>query len=161
MTVKWLLCFQVLRHLVEKVGCRLLFATHYHPLTKEFASHPRVSLQHMACALTDQNGLVFLYKLASGPSPESYGLQVACMAGIPKQVVEAAGAASQRMKGMIGDNFKTSEGRSQFSVLHEEWLKTLLAVSKLSETSWDEDASDTLLCLWHEVKSFYGSAKKY
>jgi DNA mismatch repair protein MSH6 len=34
---------QVFRHLIEKVWCRLLFSTHYHPLTKEFASHPRVA----------------------------------------------------------------------------------------------------------------------
>ncbi|RRT85867.1 hypothetical protein B296_00002863 [Ensete ventricosum] len=47
-------------------------------------------------------------------------------------------------------NFKSSEGRSQFSTLHEEWLKTLLDISKLSISGWNEDASDTLLCLWHE-----------
>ncbi|RVW47558.1 DNA mismatch repair protein MSH7 [Vitis vinifera] len=43
------IAYAVFRHLVEKVNCRLLFATHYHPLTKEFASHPHVTLQHMAC----------------------------------------------------------------------------------------------------------------
>uniref|UniRef100_A0A7N0V7I2 DNA mismatch repair proteins mutS family domain-containing protein n=1 Tax=Kalanchoe fedtschenkoi TaxID=63787 RepID=A0A7N0V7I2_KALFE len=40
------IAYAVFRHLVEKVNCRLLFATHYHPLTKEFASHPQVTLQH-------------------------------------------------------------------------------------------------------------------
>lgn len=122
----------------------------------------------MACALNpgsgsssfnDQDGLVFLYQLASGPCPESYGLQVALMAGIPKQVVEVASKASQRMKVTINENFKSSEGRSKFSTLHEEYLKTLLAVSRISETSMDEDASDTLLCLWHELRSCYASTK--
>ncbi|XP_010915052.1 DNA mismatch repair protein MSH7 [Elaeis guineensis] len=157
------IAYAVFRHLVERVRCRLLFATHYHPLTKEFASHPHVSLQHMACAFKaragcsfDRDGdLVFLYRLASGACPESYGLQVALMAGIPKQVVETASKASQRMKLMIGENFKSSEGRSKFSTLHEEWLKTLLSISGINNDCWDDDASDTLLCLWHELKGFY------
>ncbi|GJN32220.1 hypothetical protein PR202_gb20709 [Eleusine coracana subsp. coracana] len=50
------IAYAVFRHLVERVRCRLLFATHYHPLTKEFASHPHVSLQHMACMFKPKNG---------------------------------------------------------------------------------------------------------
>lgn len=157
------IAYAVFRHLVERVHCRLLFATHYHPLTKEFASHPHVSLQHMACAFKARAGcsfdgdrdIVFLYRLTSGACPESYGLQVALMAGIPKQIVETASKASQRMKLMIGENFKSSEGRSKFSTLHEEWLKTLLAISGIKNYCWDNDACDTLLCLWHELKGFY------
>ncbi|KAJ4752225.1 DNA mismatch repair protein MutS [Rhynchospora pubera] len=154
------IAYAVFRHLVEKVCCRLLFATHYHPLTKEFASHPRVSLQHMACVfqakggnLTDEKELIFLYRLTSGACPESYGLQVALMAGIPKQVVEAASEASQKMKVLMSENFKSSVGRSEFSTLHEDWLKAMLAVSGANRGSWDEDASDTILCLWHEIRS--------
>uniref|UniRef100_A0A804MYX5 DNA mismatch repair proteins mutS family domain-containing protein n=1 Tax=Zea mays TaxID=4577 RepID=A0A804MYX5_MAIZE len=41
------IAYAVFRHLVERVRCRQLFATHYHSLTKEFASHPHVSLQVM------------------------------------------------------------------------------------------------------------------
>ena len=121
---------QVFRHLVETKDCRLLFATHYHPLTKEFASHPCVSLKHMACSfevnptivhnrgdfsilsekaanidnscssyfLENERQLIFLYKLRSGASPKSYGLQVALLAGIPKSIVKAAFDASQVMK---------------------------------------------------------------
>ncbi|XP_072964211.1 DNA mismatch repair protein MSH7 isoform X1 [Typha angustifolia] len=151
------IAYAVFRHLVEKVCCRLLFATHYHPLTKEFACHPHVNLQHMACAFNPRSGeeLVFLYRLSNGACPESYGLQVALMAGIPSHVVEAASKASQKIKLAITQNFKSSEGRSKFSTLHEEWLKTLLAVSRVNNRGWDEDTSDTLLCLWHELKSHH------
>jgi len=45
----------VLKHISSKVDCRLLFATHYHPLTAEFSSNPRVSLGHMA-ALVGSSG---------------------------------------------------------------------------------------------------------
>ncbi|CAN6456396.1 unnamed protein product [Victoria cruziana] len=158
------LAYAVLRHMVEKVRCRLLFATHYHPLTKEFASHPCVRLQHMACTFKTRtaalsrspsdNGkeLVFLYKLASGACPESYGMEVALMAGIPIPVVEAARGASQVMKSWVSKSFESSEGRSKFSTLHEDWLKSLLEISRIKNIS-DDDMLDTLLCLWHETRS--------
>ncbi|XP_027173583.1 DNA mismatch repair protein MSH7 [Coffea eugenioides] len=154
------IAYAVFRYLVETVNCRLLFATHYHPLTKEFASHPRVSLQHMACSFKlkskksspGEQELIFLYRLASGPCPESYGMQVAKMAGVPEMVVESASGAAQIMKKLIGESFKSSEQRANFSTLHEQWFKTLLAISRAPETDSD-DKFDTLFCLWHELKS--------
>ncbi|TKY44657.1 DNA mismatch repair protein MSH7 [Spatholobus suberectus] len=162
------IAYAVFRHLIEKVNCRMLFATHYHPLTKEFASHPRVTMQHMACAfksksdtysLRDQE-LVFLYRLASGACPESYGLQVALMAGIPEKTVNIASKASQQMKKSIGQSFRSSEQRSEFSTLHEEWLKTLVSISRIEDyNSLDEDVLDTLICLWYELKTSFISGK--
>jgi hypothetical protein len=54
-------------------------------LTDEFASDPRVRLGHMACAI-DGGSVVFLYRLEDGVCPRSYGINVARMAGLPKQV---------------------------------------------------------------------------
>ncbi|XVE54298.1 hypothetical protein DITRI_Ditri03aG0069600 [Diplodiscus trichospermus] len=158
------IAYAVFRHLVENVHCRLLFATHYHPLTKEFASHPHVILQHMACSFKlksegcsrGEQELVFLYKLTDGACPESYGLQVAVMAGIPEHVVEAASVAGQVMKRSVGESFRSSEQRSEFSTLHEEWLKTLVNISQVENGNFDDgDAYDTLFCLWHELKNTY------
>lgn len=158
------IAYAVFRHLVEMVNCRLLFATHYHPLTKEFASHPHVTLQHMACSFklksqslspTEQE-LVFLYRLTSGACPESYGMQVALMAGIPKTVVESASNAGQVMKKMNGESFKSCEQRANFSTLHEQWFTALLDISKMDggfDNDNDNDLFDTLFCLWHELKA--------
>ncbi|KAK6151778.1 hypothetical protein DH2020_014413 [Rehmannia glutinosa] len=154
------IAYAVFRHLVESVNCRLLFATHYHPLTKEFAAHPRVKLQHMAYSFDRtsktssqlDHKLVFLYRLASGACPESYGMQIALMAGIPSSVTEAATKAGQVMKEMVGESFKSSEQRENFSTLHEEWLKALLSVPRTTEIDFDDDAYDSLFCLWHELK---------
>ncbi|KAE8735369.1 DNA mismatch repair protein MSH7 [Hibiscus syriacus] len=158
------IAYAVFRHLVEKVHCRLLFATHYHPLTKEFASHPHVTLQHMACSFQStskgEQELVFLYQLTNGACPESYGMQVAMMAGIPKNVVEAAYKAAQVMKRTVGESFRSSEQRSEFSSLHEEWLKTLVNLSEVRNRDFDDgDAYDTMFCLWHELKKFIWSRK--
>lgn len=156
------IAYAVFRHLVETVNCRLLFATHYHPLTKEFASHPHVTLQHMACSFklksqssspTEQE-LVFLYRLAYGACPESYGMQVALMAGISKAVVESALSVGQLMKKMNGESFRSCEGRANFSTLHEEWFKTLLEISKTNGGfNNDNVLFDTLFCLWHELNA--------
>ncbi|XP_048562203.1 DNA mismatch repair protein MSH7 isoform X2 [Triticum urartu] len=155
------IAYAVFRHLVEQVRCRLLFATHYHPLTKEFASHPHVSLQHMACMLRPRSGgngemeLTFLYRLASGASPESYGLQVAAMAGIPKSIVEKAAVAGEMMKSRIAGNFRSSEGRAEFSTLHEDWLQTILAIGGVKDAHLDEDTMDTMFCVAQELKSHF------
>lgn len=63
------------------MDCRLLFATHYHPLTMEFLGSPRVKLGHMAALVSGDDAasdghITFLYKLLSGACPKSYGLQV-------------------------------------------------------------------------------------
>ncbi|KAK8695156.1 hypothetical protein V6N13_000329 [Hibiscus sabdariffa] len=157
------IAYAVFRHLVEKVHCRLLFATHYHPLTKEFASHPHVTLQHMACSFKSKSKgeqeLVFLYRLTNGACPESYGMQVAIMAGIPENVVEDASKAAQVMKRIVGESFRSSEQRSEFSTLHEEWLRTLVNLSQVGNCSYDDcDTYDTLFCLWHELKNSYGAS---
>ncbi|EPS64990.1 hypothetical protein M569_09788, partial [Genlisea aurea] len=165
------IAYAVLRHLVESVNCRLLFATHYHSLTEEFASHPRVKLQHMAhCFEGSEDGggpknekkkkLVFLYRLASGASPESYGMEIARMAGIPECVIGAASGAAQAMKGVVGESFfRSREEREEgFSSLHEEWVKSLVSISTLpppendAGEEDDDDVLDSLYCLWHEVR---------
>ncbi|XP_025817755.1 DNA mismatch repair protein MSH7 [Panicum hallii] len=161
------IAYAVFRHLVERVQCRLLFATHYHSLTKEFASHPHVSLQHMACMFRprsgahDSNGekeLTFLYRLTSGACPESYGLQVATMAGIPRSIVEKASVAGQAMRSKIAGNFKSSEERAEFSTRHEEWLRTAVAVI-VKDGHLDEDIMDTLYCVSQELKAHFKKAR--
>jgi DNA mismatch repair protein MSH6 len=80
------------------------------------------------------------------------------MAGIPERVVEAASNAGQVMKTSLGKSFRSSEQRSKFSTLHEEWLKMLMAVADTEDSNFNDiDAFDTLFCLWHELKSSYGS----
>ncbi|KAK9852353.1 hypothetical protein WJX84_008725 [Apatococcus fuscideae] len=104
----------VLKHLSSQQDCRQLFATHYHPLTAEFANNPCVALGHMAAVVTQPSAgsqqqaasLIFLYQLRSGACPCSYGLQVAQLAGIPKSISESARRAGavleNRLQGAFG-----------------------------------------------------------
>jgi len=66
-----------------------LFATHYHELTELAAENPQAKNYNVAVkALEDE--IIFLYRLMPGPASESYGIQVAALAGLPKEVVRRA-----------------------------------------------------------------------
>jgi len=79
----------VTEYLVSQVQARTLFATHYHELTT--LSHQYSQIQNTSMQIKD-NGheLVFTYKLIPGAAEKSYGVMVAKMAGLPKEVTDKA-----------------------------------------------------------------------
>jgi len=82
-------------HLVRSIGCRTLFATHYHELTELSDLMPGVA--NLNVAVREHRGadgrkeIVFLHKIIRGATDRSYGVHVARMAGIPHSVVERSG----------------------------------------------------------------------
>ncbi len=76
-------------HNDPKMGCRTLFATHYHELTQLAESLPRV--QNHTVAVSESGGkLVFLHRIVPGGADRSYGVHVAQLAGLPQTVVHRA-----------------------------------------------------------------------
>ncbi len=73
----------------EEVRAKTLFATHYHELTELALTHPRIKNAHVTVKEW-KDEIVFLRKIASGPSDQSYGIHVAKLAGIPAPVVVRA-----------------------------------------------------------------------
>ena len=74
-------------YLLNKIGAKTLFATHYRELTE--LEHP--ALQNLKLDIMENDGkIVFLKKVVEGVSKSSYGLHVAAIAGLPKEVVERA-----------------------------------------------------------------------
>ncbi|CAK8711449.1 MAG: DNA mismatch repair protein MutS [Candidatus Electronema aureum] len=70
-------------------GVKTMFATHYHELTDLATTHPRI--QNYSIAVREHGGsIIFLHKLVKGAASRSYGIQVAALAGVPKQVVQRA-----------------------------------------------------------------------
>ncbi len=70
-------------------GAKTLFATHYHELNDLEDIYPRVKNFHIAVKEVGKN-VIFLRKLKEGGVAHSFGLHVARMAGMPKQVLESA-----------------------------------------------------------------------
>lgn len=83
------LAWAITEHLHEQIGCRTLFATHYHELTQLEESLPRVS--NLNVSVKEWNDeVVFLHRIVAGGADKSYGIHVARLAGIPPQVNERA-----------------------------------------------------------------------
>jgi DNA mismatch repair protein MutS len=76
-------------HENEAVRAKTLFATHYHELTELALTLKRIKNHHVAVKEW-KDEIVFLRKIVPGPSDRSYGIHVAKLAGIPRDVVARA-----------------------------------------------------------------------
>ena len=83
------LAWAIVEHLHEHIGCRTLFATHYHELTELEQTLPAVKNLNVAVREWDEQ-VVFLHKIIDGAADKSYGIHVARLAGIPREVNERA-----------------------------------------------------------------------
>jgi DNA mismatch repair protein MutS len=83
------LAWSIVEHLHNQVGAKTLFATHYHELTELAGRLPR--LKNFNVAVREwHDQIVFLRKIVEGGTDKSYGIQVARLAGVPKEVLERA-----------------------------------------------------------------------
>ena len=78
-------------------GAKTLFATHYHELNDLETIYPRVRNFHIAVKEVGKN-VIFLRKLAEGGVAHSFGLHVARMAGMPRQVIDSAQKTLDRLE---------------------------------------------------------------
>ncbi|MDI3289913.1 DNA mismatch repair protein MutS [Polyangium sp. 15x6] len=85
------IAWAVAEHLYDAVGCRAMFATHYHELT-ELAQHGPGVANWSVSAREHGGDVVFLHKLVKGPASRSYGVAVARLAGVPEPVLARAKA---------------------------------------------------------------------
>jgi DNA mismatch repair protein MutS len=83
------IAWAVAEALHDRIGCKVLFATHYHELIDLALTKPRVRNYNIAVAEWGEK-VVFLRKLKEGGASRSYGIQVARLAGLPKEVLERA-----------------------------------------------------------------------
>ncbi len=85
------LAWAIAEHLHERVGCRTLFATHYHQLTDLCARYAGIVNANVAVREWGDE-IVFLHKIVEGGTDRSYGIHVARLAGVPREVLERARA---------------------------------------------------------------------
>ena len=83
------LAYAIARHLLETNRSYTLFATHYFELTRLSDEFPQLANVHLA-AVEHQHRIVFLHSVNDGAASQSYGLQVAALAGVPPAVIKIA-----------------------------------------------------------------------
>jgi DNA mismatch repair protein MutS len=83
------LAWAITEHIHDAIGCRTLFATHYHELVELEKTKPR--LRNANVAVRESEGeIVFLHRIVPGGADQSYGIHVARLAGVPAPVLERA-----------------------------------------------------------------------
>ncbi len=88
-------------HNSPRLGCKTLFATHYHELTQLAGTLPRV--RNYTVAVSEEGSdVVFLHRIVPGGADKSYGIHVAQLAGLPRGVIVRAWEVLKALEG--GDN---------------------------------------------------------
>jgi DNA mismatch repair protein MutS len=83
------LAWSIVEHIHNHIGCRTLFATHYHELTDLEDQLPGVRNFNVAVKEWD-NQVMFLHQIVPGAADKSYGIHVAQLAGVPRSVNDRA-----------------------------------------------------------------------
>jgi DNA mismatch repair protein MutS len=91
------LAWAAARHIAQKIGAFTLFATHYFELTTLPDELPTCANVHLD-ATEHGRELIFLHSVKPGPASQSYGLHVAELAGVPRDVVERAREYLRRLE---------------------------------------------------------------
>ena len=83
------LAWAITEYLHDRLGCRTLFATHYHELVDLEKTKP--GLRNANVAVREAGGeIVFLHQIVAGGADQSYGIHVARLAGVPATVLDRA-----------------------------------------------------------------------
>ena len=102
------IAWSVLEYLVQAVGCKTVFATHYHELTVLEGVYPQaVQNVRVVVSETQVGGVAFLHRVEAGAAQKSYGVQVAKMAGLPAVVCQQAEQQLNEMNKVANQQLRT------------------------------------------------------
>ncbi len=92
------IAWSVAEYLHDRIGCRTLFATHYHEMTD--LERSRAGVVNLNVAVREWNDeVIFLRKILPGRADQSYGIQVARLAGLPEDVLRRAREILNNLEG--------------------------------------------------------------
>ncbi|GJM14055.1 MAG: DNA mismatch repair protein MutS [Pseudohongiella sp.] len=149
-------------YIAEQVQAYTLFATHYFELTVLPETFETIANVHLD-AIEHDNGIVFLHAVKAGPANQSYGLQVAQLAGIPRAVIQKARDKLQQLENEAGSEaISTTSGSAEpapssaptDSPFQAEMFATVAhpAVDFLQRLEVDEITAKEALKILYELK---------
>jgi DNA mismatch repair protein MutS len=137
-------------HLARQIKAFTLFATHYFELTSLADEHDNIRNVHLD-AMEHGDHIVFLHAVKQGPANQSYGLQVASLAGVPKAVVAKAREKLRTLENKAYKQQREDTGTRQFDLFAaSEPNPALLRLEKIKP---DEVSPRHALDLLFELKS--------
>ena len=91
------LAWSITEYLHDVIGCRTLFATHYHELT-QLAETLKQCVNWNVAVKEEADDVIFLHKIVPGSADKSYGIHVAQLAGVPRTVLDRAKVILQTLE---------------------------------------------------------------
>ena len=103
----------IAEYIHKNIKAKTMFATHYHEITQLADKHP--GMKNLNVLVKEEGDrITFLHKIAEGPADRSYGIQVAKLAGMPKQVVDRAKEIYNTLEMVENDLGLSSESLYKF-----------------------------------------------
>jgi len=141
-------------YMAEKSQALTLFATHYFELTALEDTLPATANVHMSAKEHGDN-IIFMYSVNDGPASQSYGLQVARLAGVPKSVIEKA---QQKLRQLEEKEVSLAPMQSDLFLQSQEPIEPSPLVAQLKALSLDEMTPREALSLLYELKNIANEA---
>jgi DNA mismatch repair protein MutS len=141
------LAWAIARQLIAKTQCHTLFATHYFELTQLAQEFKQVANVHLD-AVEHRDRIVFLHSVEEGPASQSYGLQVAQLAGVPAGVIQQA---KKRLLQLEQQGLESSPQQDLFAAVPAEETEHP-AVEALRQLDPDELSPKAALELIYQLK---------
>ena len=138
----------------KKIGAKTLFATHYHELT-EMADGKNGIVNYHIAAKKKGDTLVFFRKILPGAADDSYGIEVAKLAGVPSEVIKSAREALKNLeeKGIAAPKVPKDEDDGNLTI--ENYLEKSVC-DKLRRAEIDVMTPIEALTLLYELKKTLG-----
>ncbi|MBN1765037.1 MAG: DNA mismatch repair protein MutS [Sedimentisphaerales bacterium] len=151
------LAWAITEHIAAKIKCRTLFATHYHEIT-ELADLLN-NVKNLNVAVREwKDEVVFLHKIIEGRTDKSYGIHVARLAGIPKNVITRSNEILEELESSFSREAHTPQlgGRIEAKPSGEQFLFDILPpdplLEKLKETDLNNLTPLQAINLLNEIK---------
>ena len=137
-------------YLAKKIKAFTLFATHYFELTTLADERQTIHNVHLD-AIEHGERIIFLHSLKEGPASQSYGLQVAALAGVPSQVIDRAKAKLQQLENNTYLEQRIISGIDQLDLFTSKECHP--AICLLDDINLDELSPKQALDLLYRLKS--------
>jgi len=131
LSIAWALAEYLHNHV--PVAAKTLFATHYHELNALESMYERI-INYNVQVREHEGKVVFLRKLVRGGADHSYGIQVANMAGLPKELIQRAQVILEELEGQRLEIQDSSENIAQTKVRKDAGKHLSNKVQPLAET---------------------------
>ena len=109
----------ILEYIANNIKCKTLFSTHYHELTSMENTLPNLKNKHVS-AIEENGNITFLHKVKDGSVDKSYGINVATLAGLPKEVIDRANVILNEYESKDNNSKKDSSMQMMLPLNFEE-----------------------------------------